>query len=242
MPQQIRIDVTPSEHVTATVYPAAGARAGICVILGHGAGSNQSNPAIVRFAGALAARGFDAVTFNFLYSEQRRRLPDPNPKLELCWRALIRAFRDGRLIGQGAALVIGGRSMGGRIASQVVAADPAGIAGLLLLGYPLHPPGQPEKLRARHLGDIRIPALFVQGSRDAFGKPEELSPVIRGIKGRARLFVVEAADHSLKVPKKAPLTQDEVDKLVLETVEQWLRGLPAGRAASGGRPPAGEVS
>jgi predicted alpha/beta-hydrolase family hydrolase len=225
MPQHIRIEITPSEHVTATAYPAAGARAGICVILGHGAGSNQSNPAIVRFAGALAARGFDAVTFNFLYSERRRGLPDPNAKLELCWRKMMQAFRDGVLIAQGAALVIGGRSMGGRIASQVVAADPAGIAGLLLLGYPLHPPGQPQKLRTRHLPGIRIPTLFVQGARDAFGTPDELSPVIRGIEGPARLFVVEGADHSLKVPKKAPLSQEQVDKLVLDTVEPWLRGL-----------------
>jgi predicted alpha/beta-hydrolase family hydrolase len=225
MPQHVRIDITPSEHVTAMAYPAAGKRAGICVILGHGAGSNQSSPAIVRFAGALAARGFDAVTFNFLYSEQRRRVPDPNPKLEVCWRKMIQAFRDGILIGQGAALVVGGRSMGGRIASQVAAADPAGIAGLLLLGYPLHPPGQPQKLRTRHLPDLRVPTLFVQGARDAFGTPDELSPVIGGIKGPASLFVVEAADHSLKVPKKASLPQDQVDKLVLDTVEHWLLGL-----------------
>jgi len=220
-----RVDITPSEQVTATVYPAAGKRAGICVILGHGAGSNQSSPAIVRFAGALAARGFDAVTFNFLYSEQRRRAPDPNPKLELCWRRLIQAFRDGMLIDEGARLVIGGRSMGGRIASQVVAADPDGIAGLLLLGYPLHPPGQPDKLRTRHLPDIRVPTLFVQGSRDVFGTSEELAPVVAGIKGPASLFVVDTADHSLKVRKKAPLPQDQVDKLVLDTVEHWLRGL-----------------
>jgi len=219
-----RVDITPSEQVTATAYPAQGERAGICVILGHGAGSNQSSPAIVRFAAALAARGFDAVTFNFPYSEQRRRVPDPNPKLELCWRRLIQAFHDGMLIEQGARLVIGGRSMGGRIASQVVAADPDGIAGLLLLGYPLHPPGQPDKPRTRHLPDIRIPTLFVQGSHDVFGTPDELAPVIGGIKG-ASLFVVDTADHALKVRKKAPLPQDQVDKLVLDTVEQWLRGL-----------------
>jgi uncharacterized protein len=220
-----RIDITPSEQVTATVYPAQGERSRICVILGHGAGSNQSSPAIVRFAGALAARGFDTVTFNFLYSEQRRRVPDPNPKLELCWRRLIQAFRDGMLVEQAAALVIGGRSMGGRIASQVVAADPDGVAGLLLLGYPLHPPGQPEKPRTRHLGDIRIPALFVQGSRDVFGTPEELAPVIGGIKG-ASLFVLDSADHALKVRKTSPLSQDQVDKLALDKVDQWLRGLP----------------
>jgi predicted alpha/beta-hydrolase family hydrolase len=122
-------------------------------------------------------------------------------------------------------LVIGGRSMGGRIASQVAAADPNGVAGLLLLGYPLHPPGQPEKPRTAHLPDIRIPTLFVQGSRDVFGTPDELAPVISGLKGPTSLFVVETADHSLKVRKKAGLSQDQADTLVLDTIEQWLRGL-----------------
>jgi predicted alpha/beta-hydrolase family hydrolase len=94
----------------------------------------------------------------------------------------------------------------------------------LLLGYPLHPPGQPDKPRTRHLPDIRIPTLFVQGERDAFGTPDELSPVIGSIEGPASLFVVETADHSLKVRKKAPLSQDRVDALILDTIEQWLRG------------------
>jgi predicted alpha/beta-hydrolase family hydrolase len=222
---QTRVAITPSEHVTATAYPAAGKRAGICVMLAHGAGTNQSHPFMVRFAGALAARGFDALTFNFLYSEQRRRVPDPNARLELCWRRMIESFHDGSLIEKPGRLVIGGKSMGGRIASQVVAADPAGVAGLLLLGYPLHPPGQPDKPRTRHLPDIRVPMLFVQGERDVFGTPEELAPVIDRLKAPASLFVVEGGDHSLAVRKKAPLSQEQVDKLVLDTIEQWLRDL-----------------
>src|SRR5690349_5350198 len=118
MPEQIRVDITPSEPVTAIVYPATAKRAGISLILAHGAGANQSSSFMVQFAGALAARGIDAVTFNFLYSEQRKRVPDKNDKLELCWRAIIAAFHDGAFGGRGNKLAIGGKSMGGRIATQ----------------------------------------------------------------------------------------------------------------------------
>jgi uncharacterized protein len=224
MPEHIRVDITPSEHVTAIAYPAPRERAGICVLLAHGAGTNQSSVFMVRFAGALAERGFDAVTFNFLYSEQRRRVPDPNAKLELCYRQVIGAFHDGKLLESAgcAKLVIGGKSMGGRIASQVVAADPDGVAGLLLLGYPLHPPGHPEKPRSRHLPDIGVPMLFVQGARDTFGTPKELRPVLAGLKAPA-LHVVEGGDHSFKVPKKGGISQDRVYELVLDAIAQWLR-------------------
>jgi uncharacterized protein len=225
MPEHIRVDITATEHVTAIAYPASGERAGICVLLAHGAGANQSSTFMVRFASALAGRGFDAVTFNFLYSEQRRRVPDPNAKLELCWRQVIQAFHDGKLIKSPDRdkLVIGGKSMGGRIASQVAAAGPEGVAGLLLLGYPLHPPGHPEKPRSRHLPDIRVPMLFVQGSRDTFGTPEELRPVLARLNAPADLHVVDDGDHSFKVPKKAGLSQDEVYGQVLDTIAQWLR-------------------
>jgi predicted alpha/beta-hydrolase family hydrolase len=226
MPAQVRVDIAPSEHVTALTYPAApSARTGVGLILAPGAGASQTSSFMVRFATALAVRGIDTVTFNFVYSEQGRRIPDPNKKLELCYRKLIRAFHDGILLKNAdrEKLVIGGKSMGGRIASQVVAADADGVAGLLLLGYPLHPPGRPEKPRTRHLPDIRIPMLIVQGSRDAFGSPDELRPVIRNLKAPADIFVVEGGDHSFAVSKKATPPQEQVYELVLDTIEQWLR-------------------
>ncbi len=227
MPEQVRIDIARSVQVTAIIYPAvARDRAGICLILAPGAGASQTSSFMVRFATALAARGFDTVTFNFVYSEEGRRVPDPNRKLELCYRTVIRAFHDGILIKNAdrEKLVIGGKSMGGRIASQVAAADADGVAGLVLLGYPLHPPGHPEKPRTKHLPAIRIPMLIVQGSRDAFGHPDELRPVIGGLKAPADLFVVEGGDHSFSVPKRATPPQDQVYESVLEAIEQWLRG------------------
>ena len=179
----MRIVITPAEHVTALTYPAAGERRdSVCVVLAHGAGTNQTHEFMVRSATAMAGRGIDVVTFNFVYSESGRRLPDRNDKLEGCYRKVIQAFQAGQLGAAGAKLVIGGKSMGGRIASQVAAATPAGIDGLLFLGYPLHPPGRPEQLRSRHLPRIQVPMLFVQGSRDAFGTPEELAPVVENFR------------------------------------------------------------
>ena len=133
MPEPFRVDVTPSEQVTAIVYPAAARDAAdISLILAHGAGANQRSGFMVQFAGALAARGIETITFNFVYSEAGRRLPDRNDKLEACWRSVIAACRSGSIGGnrERRKLAIGGKSMGGRIASQVAAADPDAIAGL----------------------------------------------------------------------------------------------------------------
>ncbi len=229
MPEPFRVDVTPSEKVTAIVYPAAArGEAGTSLVLAHGAGANQRSGFMVQFAGALAARGIETITFNFVYTEAGRRLPDHNDKLEACWRAVIAACRSGTVGGNrdGRRLAIGGKSMGGRIASQVAAADPDATAGLVLLGYPLHPPGRPDKPRSKHLAAIRAPMLFVQGSRDAFGTPDELTPVLATLTAPARLCIVEGGDHSFKVAKKAALSQDQVYQFILDEIEGWLRTLP----------------
>jgi predicted alpha/beta-hydrolase family hydrolase len=120
-------------------------------------------------------------------------------------------------------LVIGGKSMGGRIASQVAAAGIADLAGLVFLGYPLHPPGRPDRLRAAHLPDIKVPMLFVQGERDALGTPEELRPIMSRFEPSPDLYVVADGDHSLKVPKRAGVTQKDIHNAVQDHVAAWLR-------------------
>jgi len=207
----------------ALVYPAAAMElAGVTLILGHGAGAGQTSAFMTSFAGGLAARGIDMVTFNFLYTEQGRRLPDPNDRLEACWRAVIEAVR-AVMKSHRNVLAIGGKSMGGRIASQVAAAGLGELAGLVFLGYPLHPPGRPDRLRAKHLPDIKTPMLFVQGSRDAFGTPDELRPIVTPLKPPADLYVVEGGDHSLKVRKAAGVRQEDIYGTVQDHIADWLR-------------------
>ena len=229
MPDRFHVEVAPSQHVTATDYPAATAnRAGVTLILGHGAGADQTSGFMVDFATALAERGIDIVTFNFLYSEHRRRIPDPNARLESCWRAVIETVRS-RITSSAGKPAIGGKSVGGRIASQVAVDGAGDLAGLVFLGYPLHPPGRPDRLRSAHLRDVKAPMLFVQGSRDAFGTPAELEPIISQFEPTADLFVVEGGDHSFKVPKSAGVKQQDVYRAIQDRIETWLRMIVSSR-------------
>src|ERR1700737_3636980 len=222
MPDKMRIEVATNQEVTALVYTAREPKlAGVPVILGHGGGADQSSDFMTRFATGLAARGINVVTFNFLYTEQGRRVPDANKALEACFRAVIEAVRD-KKIGCGT-LVIGGKSLGGRIASQVAAAGAPDVEGLVFLGYPLHPPGRADQLPAKHFPDITVPMLFVQGSRDPFGSPDELRPIIKELKAPADLYVVEGGDPSFKVLKGGGGPQEKSYNAVPDRIELWLR-------------------
>ena len=223
MPEQFRVDINEYQSVTANLYPASARdRARVTLILGHGAGAGQMSAFMVNFATELASRGIDAVTFNFFYAEHARRAPDPNDKLEACYRAVIETVRNQKKLARNR-LAIGGKSMGGRIASQVAAAGVGDAAGLVFLGYPLHPPGKPEKLRSKHLAMIKSPMLFVQGSRDTFGTADELRSIVKELSPLATLHVVEGGDHSLKVPRSAGVAQEQVYKAVQDEIARWLK-------------------
>jgi predicted alpha/beta-hydrolase family hydrolase len=221
-------------EATTTALSYAADHAGATLILGHGAGAPQTHPWMVKAATAISARGIDVVTFNFLYTETRRRAPDRNDVLEATWMAAIDAVRSRS---PGKRLFLGGKSMGGRIATQVAAKLTAGevdgtspappergrnLKGLVLLGYPLHPPGKPAQLRTAHLPRVSAPMLFVQGSRDAFGTPEELRPVLAGLAKGTRLVVVDGGDHSFARPKSSGQTLDDTLAHVAGEVAQFI--------------------
>ncbi|HVF88947.1 MAG TPA: alpha/beta family hydrolase [Blastocatellia bacterium] len=229
MKDAFSIRVDQERSVTGVAYVASGReRQRATLLLGHGAGAGQSSEFMVSFAEGLAARGVDVVTYNFLYTEQGRRAPDRGDKLEACLRAAIDAAR-GRKPLAANRLFIGGKSLGGRIASQA-ARGVDDLSGLVFLGYPLHPPGKPDRLRADHLPAVRKPMLFVQGSRDPFGGPDELLPIASALEPPADLYVVEGGDHSFKVPKGARLSQDEVFARAQDAIARWLKEVPgAGR-------------
>jgi len=220
-PETLNIKINERESVTALLYQAPKKnRARVTIVLGHGAGADQMSAFMRMAAEGLAARGLDAMTFNFLYKEQKRKVPDSKERLESCYRAVIDAALNHPQLKKNR-LVIGGKSMGGRIASQVAAAEGDRVAGLAFLGYPLHPPGRPDKMRDQHLHEIQAPMLFVQGSRDAFGTADEIRTTIKKHCLPATLYVIEGGDHSFKVPKSAGVPQQEVYETGMDEVAAW---------------------
>jgi len=224
--EELTIKVNDKEAVSALLYPAAKKiRAGLTALLGHGAGANQLSGFMRLFARGLAVRGLDVMTFNFIYMEQGRSVPDQKPKLESCFRAVIEAIAKHRKLKTNR-LVVGGKSMGGRIASQVVAAreeEPLAmdVSGLVFLGYPLHPPGNPAKLRVEHLARIQKPMLFVQGTRDALGTPDEIRPFVKNLRPPAKIYAIEGGDHSFKAPKKFGVDQPQIYENAMDEIASW---------------------
>lgn len=226
-PSELRVTLETGAATTALVYRSSEASIGAVLVLGHGAGAGQQSTFMVGFARALSTLGIDIVTFNFLYIEQRRRIPDRGPALEACYRGVIDTVRGDRGL-QRDALFIGGKSMGGRIATQVAAAAPGiPLSGLVLLGYPLHPPGKPAERRDRHLPAVRRPMLFIQGSRDAFGTPDQLRPVLESLDPKSTLRVVENGDHSFKLPRTDAAGQAAVYANIQQDIVRWMRPIVA---------------
>lgn len=221
-PDLFTVAIDSGATVTALHYAAVEPVAGATLILAHGAGAGQRSAFMTTWARALALLGLDVVTFDFPYTEQKRRLPDRAPVLEACYRGVVAAVR-ARVASAREALFIGGKSMGGRIATHIAAADPGlPVGGLVLLGYPLHPPARPAQLRDAHLPSVRRPMLFVQGSRDTFGTPDELAPVLARIEPVPTLHVVDGGDHSLKVPRAGADAQALLEDDVRRRVVAWV--------------------
>jgi len=204
----------PGADASASVH----GRGATVVVLGHGAGGTRRTPMLVALAESLAGSGRAAVLYNFPYAERRRRSPDPPSVLE----ATTRAAAALALEATGATRIVhGGRSMGGRIASQVVAAGER-ADGLAFLAYPLHPPGQFEKRREAHLPKVEAPMLFLQGTRDAFAREDLLLALLERLGPRAELHRVAEADHSFGVLKRSGRTPQEVLAELQDTLLGWL--------------------
>lgn len=189
----------------------------VLLVLGHGAGAGQQHPFMTAVAKGFAARGVDVVTFDFPYMRERRKIPDKAPVLE---KAFADAVVVARQWSSAARLFIGGKSMGGRMATHLGAAHLEGLAGIVVFGYPLHPPGKPEQLRVQHLPSIEAPVLIVQGERDAFGSPQELKRAIESMTAQVTLHTVAKGDHSLAV---AGRRRDDILDEVLDVAVAWMR-------------------
>jgi predicted alpha/beta-hydrolase family hydrolase len=190
------------------------------VVLAHGAGGNRKTPFLTTVADGLAAAGHRVVLTNFPYTEDKRRVPDPPALLEATVDA-VAAYAETTLGAR--RVVLGGKSMGGRMASQLVAKGRA-AAGLIFLGYPLHPPGKVESLRDAHLPRIAPPMLFIQGTRDAFARWDLMEAVAARLP-RATLHRVEDGDHSFRVLKRTGRTAGEIEAEVVSAITSWLARL-----------------
>ena len=238
-PTELRVLLAPSGAPGPTVEPGASDAAtpalvyhadarravGATLILGHGAGAGQRSAFMVGVARGLSRLGIDVVTFDFPYVARGRRLPDRAPALEACYRAVIAVVRRD-IESARRCLCIGGKSMGGRMATHVAAADQdCPITGLVLLGYPLHPPKRPAAVRTAHLPAVHRPMLFIHGTRDGFGTPDELREALTGIDPAPSLHIVAGGDHSLNVLKSAPVPQAGVDADVRQRIVDWVSGI-----------------
>ena len=212
-------------ETTSAIYDAApNADASTVLVCAHGAGGNMADKSMLTVTRAFGARGLATVRFNFLYKEKRSSRPDPMPKLKETTEAVVARVRSEL---RPKTLIIGGRSMGGRAASML-AADGFDCSGLLLLAYPLHPPGRPDQLRDAHLPSIRVPVLCVNGTRDPFCTPALMKDVLERVTAPWQMLWLETADHSFHVLKSSGKTDAQVMGEVADVVETWVATVRSG--------------
>lgn len=210
-----------ADAVSAEYEPATTEQRAVFVCA-HGAGGNMNDRGILATSKALRNAGFGVVRFNFVYREKRSGRPDPMPRLKECITAVVGHTRNEL---EPDFLITGGRSMGGRAASML-AADGSQTDGLLLLAYPLHPAGQPEKLRDAHLPAIRVPVLCINGTRDALCEKSLMEKVLTTVQTDWTMHWVEGADHSFHVLKSSGRTDAEVMLEISESSSVWLGHIP----------------
>jgi uncharacterized protein len=222
-PQKLKVQVDSADEVSALLLQPPAARA--CYVFAHGAGAGMTHPFMERVAAGLCDRGIATLRYQFSYMEKRSKRPDAPAVAHAAVRA---AVAEAARCCPGLALFAGGKSFGGRMTSQAQAAAPqAGVRGLAFLGFPLHPAGKPSDARAKHLSDVDIPMLFVQGTRDKLAELPLLEPIVKRLGKSASLHLVQEADHSFHVPARSGRNDGEAMSEVVAALSAWI-GATAG--------------
>jgi uncharacterized protein len=220
----------PDGHKPVSALLERPADAWLLYVLGHGAGAGMRHTFMESMATALGSRGVATLRYQFPYMEAGSRRPDPPAVLETTVRAAVARAAE---VAPDLPLIAGGKSLGGRMTSRAAAdGHLPKVLGLVFLGFPLHPPGQPGTNRAAHLDRVDLPMLFLQGTRDAFAQLDLLQPVCRSLEPRATLHLVEGGDHSFSVLKRSGRTSAEVLDELADTLVEWARPLALGKASA----------
>jgi predicted alpha/beta-hydrolase family hydrolase len=219
---RLTIEVSQAQTVSGLLHVPGSAKA--CLVLAHGAGAGMTHPFMVTAAAELAARGIATLRFQFPYMEHGSKRPDPPNVAHATVRAAVAtAHRHCSAL----PLFAGGKSFGGRMTSQAQAASPLpGVRGLAFLGFPLHPAGRPSVDRARHLFEVGIPMLFLQGTRDALAQTDLVAKIAEDLGHRATLRFLSGADHSFHVPARSGRSDEQVRGELLDTLADWITTLP----------------
>ena len=226
--QELAIEIDEVTSVSALLVRTAEARA--CFVFAHGAGAGMTHPFMETVAAGLGERGVASLRYQFPYMEKASRRPDP-PKI--AHAAVRAAAAEAARRCAGLTLIAGGKSFGGRMTSQAQASAPmAGVHGLAFLGFPLHPAGKPSDDRAKHLADVHVPMLFIQGTRDNLAEISLLAPVVAGLGPTASLHRIEGADHAFHVMARSGRNDGEVTREVLDTLAAWIGAIEVNIAAS----------
>jgi uncharacterized protein len=216
--QPTTVEVDHDHRVSALIMLPPSARA--CFVLAHGAGAGMTHPLMEAVAAGLSEVGIATLRFQFPYMEKGSRRPDPPA---LCHATVRAAVARAAWLAQGLPLIAGGRSFGGRMTSQAQAkAALPGVRGLAFLGFPLHPAGRPSDERARHLVDVTVPMLFLQGSRDELAELSLLQPLVRQLGSRATLKLIDAANHSFHVPARSGRNDRQVLDELVQALDDWI--------------------
>lgn len=210
------------EETSALFEPATQGDGGTVFVCAHGAGGHMEDRGMSRLAEVLRASGFDVVRFNFVYKEKGSRRPDPMPRLKACMNAVVSRTRS-ELTPR--TVIIGGRSMGGRAASMTAAECRDACDALLLLAYPLHPAGHPERLRDAHLPQIEVPVLCFNGTRDALCQRELMARTLQTVAAPWQMHWLNGVDHAFHVLKSSGRTDEEVFREIGEVSRSWLTRL-----------------
>ncbi len=221
--QHVKIKIQNDESVSAVIAAPdqlnSDIRTGL--IFAHGAGNDMNNPLIVSVSEGLTDKGFMTIRFNFLYKEKGRKAPDSQKVLINTWIKVYNYFKyqSGYAISD---VVAVGKSMGGRVASQMVADGQLDVSRLIFLGYPLHASGKTDKLRDAHLYNIKIPMLFFAGTRDTLCNLDKLRGVLKNLSSKWELDIIEGGDHSFKLLKSDPKTDNDIYQHIIQKSSDWL--------------------